>query len=185
LRIALYPHDGLWLQTTDDAVRVAARTGRYNVGVTFNLCHWMKSRPRPPFDAVLHRAMPRLMLMTINGADSDSRRWSDLIRPLGQGDFPIENLLVTLDQMEYDGPIGLQTYGILGDERARLARSIEVWRELTGRVSGQTDGDRPVTEPRRDERISDGQEGEEEDPDAQPARPEAAPTVGRGAQAGG
>ncbi|MCX7048558.1 MAG: TIM barrel protein, partial [Candidatus Sumerlaeota bacterium] len=42
LRVALYPHAGDWIERVEDAVRVAKKAERKNVGVTFNLCHWLR-----------------------------------------------------------------------------------------------------------------------------------------------
>ena len=35
--IALYPHVGAWLERVEDALRLAEKLGRDDVGVTFNL----------------------------------------------------------------------------------------------------------------------------------------------------
>ena len=43
LRIALYPHAQFWLQRVEDAVRIAHALDDSNVGITFNLCHWLKT----------------------------------------------------------------------------------------------------------------------------------------------
>ena len=70
VRIALYPHAGFWVERVEDAVRLAARVDRKNLGVTFNLCHWLKVDGRN-LDTSLAQARPYLFLVTINGADND------------------------------------------------------------------------------------------------------------------
>lgn len=42
VRVALYPHTGFWLARVEDAMRVAEEINRPEVGVTFNLCHWLR-----------------------------------------------------------------------------------------------------------------------------------------------
>jgi hypothetical protein len=42
----------------------------------------------------------------------------------------VGRLLKTLKQLGYRGPIGLQCYGIGGDAREHLARSMAAWRKL-------------------------------------------------------
>jgi len=42
VRVALYPHTAFWLARVEDAQRVADQLDRPDVGVTFNLCHWLK-----------------------------------------------------------------------------------------------------------------------------------------------
>ena len=43
LRVAIYPHTGDWTETVEDALRVAKKVDRPNLGVMFNLCHWLKT----------------------------------------------------------------------------------------------------------------------------------------------
>jgi sugar phosphate isomerase/epimerase len=133
LRIALYPHTWFWLESVDDAVRVARAVDQPNVGATFNLCHWLKVEgdrdPRP----VLRDAMPDLFYVTINGADGGETRdmdWDRLIQPLGQGSYDVAGLLRSLRELGYNGPIGFQGYGIPGDSRHLLERTMRAWREL-------------------------------------------------------
>src|SRR4051812_45334600 len=82
VKIALYPHAGSWLERVDDADRLVKKLNRPNVGVTFNLCHWLKVEgDRDPLP-VLKQALPHLYFVTINGAESgDTKKmdWNKLI----------------------------------------------------------------------------------------------------------
>jgi hypothetical protein len=42
--------------------------------------------------------------------------------------------LKTLKTLGYKGPIGLQCFGIGGDTREHLARSMDAWRKLSGNL---------------------------------------------------
>lgn len=130
LRIALYPHTGFWAARAEDAVRVARKVQRPNVGVTFNLCHWLmvdgeNLRQR------IEDAAPHLFMVTINGADRGDT-WKALIQTLDKGSFEAGQVLDILEDIGYQGPIGLQGYGIGGDVRENLSRSMGAWRELCG-----------------------------------------------------
>lgn len=135
LRVALYPHTGSWLERVDDALALAASVDRKNLGVTFNLCHWLRVEgggdPRP----LLERALPRLFAVTINGADVGGKDWKALIQTLDRGSFDIRSLLATLENIGYRGPIGLQGYGIGGSVRENLGRSMDAWRRLGAQVA--------------------------------------------------
>ena len=133
LRIALYPHTGCWLERVEDAVRVAGKVERDNVGATFNLCHWL-SVDGTDMKARLAAAMPCLFVVTLNGADREGG-WDRLIQTLGRGSFNNAELLQTLKDLDYTGPIGLQGYGIKGDVHENLKRSMEAWRKLSGEVA--------------------------------------------------
>jgi len=139
IRVALYPHAGFWLARVVDAVRVANKVDRPNVGVMFNLCHWLKENDEANLRPVLASAMPRLLAVTLHGADTAAEvaagkgNW---IQPLGDGTFDTAGLLRILKDLGYAGPVGLQCYGLGGDARDHLARSMSAWRRLCGSVYG-------------------------------------------------
>ena len=137
LRVALYPHTGDWVERVEDAVRVVKKVGRKNVGVMFNLCHWLKVDDEKNMESLLKLSMPHLFVVTINGADSGARGagWNRLIQPLGSGSFDMHRFLKVLTGLGYTGPIGLQCYGLRGDAREHLKRSIAAWRKLSARLT--------------------------------------------------
>jgi len=132
LRVALYPHAGFFVQRVEDAVRLASEVGRKNVGVTFNLCHWLMVDGKD-LAATLKAARPYLLCVTLNGADVGGTSWDRLIQPLDRGTYDVSQLLVSLQKMRYTGPIGLQHYGIPGDARENLEHSMAGWKRLSGR----------------------------------------------------
>lgn len=134
VKIALYPHVGSWLERVEDATRLAEKVNDPGVGVTFNLCHWLKveGSARDPAP-VLRAALPRLQFVTINGADTGDTKtmsWERLIRPLGEGSYDVGAFLKTLRATGYEGPIGFQGYGIQGDTREVLAKTMSAWQRL-------------------------------------------------------
>ncbi len=131
VRVALYPHYGFWLERVEDAVRVAMKVDRKNVGVTFNLCHWLRVDNKKTLEPLLKSAMPYIFVVTINGADSEAKDWQHLIQTLDKGTFDIPRFLRTLNNVGYTGPIGLQGYGIGGNVYDNLKRSMNAWRELS------------------------------------------------------
>jgi len=131
LRVAIYPHAGFSVQTIEEAVRLAAKVQRNNVGVTFNLCHWLMVDGND-LAATLKAAQLYLFCVTINGADVGGKSWDKLIQPLDRGTFDVSQVLRLLRSMEYTGPIGLQHYGIGGDARRNLEHSMAAWKILSG-----------------------------------------------------
>jgi sugar phosphate isomerase/epimerase len=130
LRVALYPHTGFFVQSVEDAVRMARKVDRENVGVTFNLCHWLMVDGKD-LAASLKTARPYLFCVTINGADAGGKTWKELIQPLGRGTYDVSQLLRLLRKMKYSGPFGLQHYGIGGDARENLEVSMQAWEKLS------------------------------------------------------
>ena len=70
----------------------------------------------------------KIFAVTINGAQRGVKTWPELIQPLDKGDFDNRELLKTLREIGYRGPIGLMCYGIPGDVREHLVRSMGVWK---------------------------------------------------------
>jgi sugar phosphate isomerase/epimerase len=140
VRVVLYPHVGNWLEKVGDVIRVADKVDRPNVGVMFNLCHYLKTGEEKDLPAALAKASPRLMAVSINGSPTGADvaagkgAW---IAPLDEGGFDMASLLRTLKAVGYKGPVGLQCYGIGGDAREHLARSMAAWRKLRASLAGK------------------------------------------------
>jgi len=135
-QVLLYPHSYMWLERIEDAVRVADKVNRPNVGVMFNLCHWLRVSKDRNYKPLLELAMPRLRAVSISGADDfdDKPGWARYIQPLGRGSFDMLAFLKTLRELGYTSPIGLQCYGIQGDVRDTLAESMKSWRGYWARM---------------------------------------------------
>lgn len=131
-QLLLYPHVSNWVERIEDSVRVAKKVDRPNVGAMFNLCHWLRVDSQRDYTPLLKEAMPRLWAVSINGADEFDKEpgWAHYIQPLDKGSFNVGLLLKTLKELGYKGPIGLQCYGIGGDTREHLERSMAAWRKL-------------------------------------------------------
>jgi sugar phosphate isomerase/epimerase len=134
VRIALYPHAGVLVQRVEDAARMARKVNRPNLGVTFNLCHWLQVDGKD-LNASLEAARPFLFVVTINGADKDAKGWDRLIQPLDKGSYDVAPLLQTLKKMGYTGPIGLQHYGIQGSAEENLTHSMNAWKKLSAKAA--------------------------------------------------
>ncbi len=149
LRVALYPHTGDWLERVEDAVRVAKKVDRKNVGVIFNLCHWLAVDEKKDYKTVLQAAAPHLFGVTLNGAEKTVTRQNrqGWIQTLDRGSFDNAELLATLREVGYTGPVGLQCYGIQGDVRDNLTRSMAAWRKISGQASKDERAKQGLTNP--------------------------------------
>lgn len=148
VRVSFYPHKNFWLERVEDAVRLGMRINRPELGVTFNLIHWLGTDGQQ-LPARLDLAMPRLYNVTINGARHDIATgwtpdiagsegkappaWS--IEPLDAGTFDISYFLGALLARGYDGPLTVTHWGVFGDAYRNLQRSINAYREVTARLT--------------------------------------------------
>ena len=134
LRLAVYPHTGLWCHRVEDALRLVKKVDRPNVGLTFNLCHALMDGAEDRIPDLLGEIAPHLFVVSINGADShpEQRNWAKLIQPLGRGSYDVGMVLRRLDALGFKGPVGLQCFQVPGDPKVHLSASMAAWRTLNG-----------------------------------------------------
>jgi sugar phosphate isomerase/epimerase len=131
VRISIYNHVGNWTESLPFILEVVKEADHPQVGYNFNLCHWLKVDGERDWRPLLRGNASKLFCVTINGATVGAKDWTNgLIRPLDEGDFDNRQFLTVLDEIGYRGPIGLMCYGVPGDAREHLARSMKVWRQL-------------------------------------------------------
>ncbi len=134
VRLAIYPHAGFLAEKAEDSFRLATKVNRENVGVVFNLCHFLKTSPDENIVPVIDQVLPKLFAVSISGADcgdTQNMDWNRLIRPLGQGTFDVYRLIELLADKGYSGPIGLQCYNLKGEPERYLKQSMETWKSFS------------------------------------------------------
>ena len=134
VKISLYPHAGFWAARFETCVRVASKVDNPNLGVTFNLCHWLKveGSERDPLP-LIKEALPRLNFITINGADNGDTQnlgWDKLIQPLGRGSYDVGAFVAKTRAAGYREPFGFQGFGIKMDSKELLKESMEGWGKI-------------------------------------------------------
>ncbi|MCY7350250.1 MAG: sugar phosphate isomerase/epimerase [Cytophagaceae bacterium] len=149
LRVTLYPHTWFWLESVGDAIRVVEKVARPNVGLTFNLPHYLATQfyagqnPAQNFPAWAAKAKPYLFAVSVNGADfpppspDRARLWDTLIQPLGEGRYDTYGFLKTFWDAGFTGPVGLQCYNIKQDKPTHLRKSMATWNEYKKRYRAE------------------------------------------------
>jgi sugar phosphate isomerase/epimerase len=132
LRVVLYPHVQCVPATAEEAFSLIEQAARANVALTVNLSHELAAGNGARLTEIVRHVAPRLAMVSINGAmDEPGPLWKNYIRVLGEGDHDVAGLLRTLRDVDYGGPVGLQSYGIEGEPRDNLAASMRAWKALT------------------------------------------------------
>ena len=84
-----------------------------------------------PVNVRILKVVPAPVSARTRAESGCTKTWTNgLIQPLDQGDFDNRQLLATLREIGYRGPIGLMCYGIPGDARDHLARSMAAWKQM-------------------------------------------------------
>ncbi len=130
VRVAIYPHVGNWSERIEDAVRIAKKADRENLGICFNLYHWLRTDKKRDLKPLVEQALPCLFLVTINGTSPEGS-----METLDRGAYDVCEFLKPFIDAGYTGPIGLQCHGIKGDARDNLKRSMNAWRKISERLT--------------------------------------------------
>lgn len=142
LQVAIYPHLAYYVERTDHALALVKRIARPNVGLTFNLCHWLATtskEERPLLKEHLKELKPFLKMITVSGANevtSDKKNvWEDYILPLGEGSFNTYGLIkYCIRDLKLAIPIGVQCYNIKGDKVQLVNNTVKVWKQYKAQL---------------------------------------------------
>jgi sugar phosphate isomerase/epimerase len=145
IKVMIYPHINFWVDNVEDAVRVAEKVNRRNVGISFNLCHFLADQGTnadATFIPLVEKAMPYLFAISLNGADKPTEAimksnnlWQYFIQPLGEGNFRTDYYLNAFTERGFKGPVGLQCYSIKREKSEHLKKSITNWKNFKRKMA--------------------------------------------------
>ena len=132
VKLAVYPHFSFYCETLEHSLKLAKMVNRPNLGVVFNLCHFLKVEGQDNMEGQIKRAVPNIFMVSICGADTGETKnmdWDRLIKPLGDGSFDTYSFVKLLKDNGYNGKFGLQCYNIKIDCEVALKQSMNTWNE--------------------------------------------------------
>ena len=68
IKVALYPHHGFAVATMPQALDLIAKVNHPNLGVMFNLCHYLKNENAADLETILEKSRPHLFSVSTCGA---------------------------------------------------------------------------------------------------------------------
>jgi sugar phosphate isomerase/epimerase len=133
-RLILYPHMSFWLERFEDAVRLARALNRpQQVGVAWCSIHWAVVEGRV-FREPLEANFDLLMAVNLCGSVPQGKGQGTRITTLDEGTFDAFPVLALLRKLGYGGPIGFQGYSVQGDVYAKLAKSLNAYKDIIQRL---------------------------------------------------
>jgi sugar phosphate isomerase/epimerase len=135
ITISLYPHTFCWLQTTQDAVRLAAQLQHPNLKLVFSGHHWYVADGKNPAPTI-RDAMPYLNSVNLCGSRrvASDNGMPATVELLDEGELDNFYLASLLHENGYSGSVGIQGYSIGGDVYPKLRRSLAALRDIESRV---------------------------------------------------
>lgn len=134
-QLVLYPHQGQIIESAEESLALWQRLDCPEVRLSIHLCHELKAGNGERIAEVVDRIAPHLGLVSVSGADRDTRTrggWETGIMPLDRGTYDVRPFLRALAAHHYAGPVILHTFGITDPVDEHYARSLAAWRRLTG-----------------------------------------------------
>ena len=136
LETVLYPHVNFRTDTIARTEHLRKLADCPGLGISFNLCHFLAQNDPGKLDETLRSIAQNLKLVLLSGAnrlDAPKPDWSQLILPLGEGNFDMHRVFQTLKEIAYDGPVALQCYQVPGPAATHLSKSMNAWRGYNNR----------------------------------------------------
>lgn len=133
LTVVLYAHVGCRTSTIEECDRLRILADRPGLGISFNLCHFLRQHENTTIESSIQTYAPHIKLVQINGADDvpmTESNWDYLIKPLGEGTLDAGRVIRALDAAGYTGPVNLQCYRINQPAREHLSTSMKAWKEF-------------------------------------------------------
>ncbi len=132
VEVILYPHSSTYYESVEEALPMVDRINSPNLQTAVHLYHEIRAGNGHRMHEVIRNASGKLGAVTLAGADSVADYSSPLardtstIKPLGRGTFDVKGFVETLNQVEYQGVIGVMNFSIKEDPTIYLPRSKEI-----------------------------------------------------------
>ena len=133
--VVIYPHDGTYIESVEEAIPYIKKVNMPNLYLTMHLSHELRAGNGNRLLEVAIKAAPYLKHASISGANKNidlraGKDWSGVIKPLDEGDFPLEEFIDALEKINFNSKMFLHTFGIKQPINQHLSRSYNKWKEL-------------------------------------------------------
>ncbi|WP_197440293.1 TIM barrel protein [Polystyrenella longa] len=135
-QVALYNHGG-WFGEPENQIEIIEELNLDNVGIVYNLHHGHAHVDR--FESLLQKMKPYLLTLNLNGMVPGGDQQGQKIVPLGAGELDLQ-LLTTIAQSGWQGPVGILDHDTSVDTRLRLQDNLEGLDWLMNQLKGNPAG---------------------------------------------
>ncbi|WP_407267825.1 sugar phosphate isomerase/epimerase family protein [Radiobacillus sp. PE A8.2] len=131
--ISLYSHIQCWMETVNDTIRLCQKIDHPLLKISFSSYHWTITDGKSLIPTI-EKIKPHLSLVNICGirvTKDDFRGYREAVLDEGEIDpYPIYDAVRSAG---FNGPIGVQGFGIAGDIYPKLERSLKLLKSMEKR----------------------------------------------------
>lgn len=140
LRLALYPHLRHVTQTTTEVQKLCEYFNHPQLGMSFNGYHWYAAQEGHLRER-LAAIRPWLMQVVLSGSTLSPLGWGGVatMEPVDRGELDNFAVVAALNDIGYDGSIGLLGWDYCGDVYLKLQRCLAAMRAIDQRLQQHTD----------------------------------------------
>jgi len=135
--VVLYPHSKCYIASAEEALPFVEKIDHPNLKLAVHLCHEIRAGNGSRMNEVFEHVKGRIGAVTLAGTDSvadfsaPKLMDSSTIKPLGQGNYNLDNFIGSLLKSEYKGPVGFINFKIEEEPENYLDSSIQVWKNIS------------------------------------------------------
>ena len=132
VEVILYPHSGTYLESSEEALVFADKIDHPNLKLAFHLYHDIRAGHGSRIPEVFENIKHRLGAVTLAGTDSIAdfttkfTRDTTTIKPLGRGNYDMNDFVEILSNSGYQGSVGFMNFK-LKHPTVYLPKSKEIW----------------------------------------------------------
>lgn len=134
--LIIYPHDETAIETAEEALFYINSSQKSNIFLSVHLCHELAAGNGERMEEVVNNVAPYIKAISISGAtesehlDSSLPSWYWGIKPLYMGSYEYSKFYSSLYSIDYNGPIGIHTFGILDNFNLPMNEHLPRSREI-------------------------------------------------------
>lgn len=139
VEVILYPHSKCYIESAEEALPFVEKINHPNLNLAFHLYHEIRAGNGSRIDKVFESVKNKLGAVTMAGTDSiadfskPKAMNSSTIKPLGEGNFNMNQFINPLNKSGYNGMVGFMNFKIEEKLDVYLESSIKEWQKLTGK----------------------------------------------------
>lgn len=136
VQVVLYPHSKCYITSAEEAMPFIERINHPNLTLAVHLCHEIRAGNGSRMDQIFDRVKGRVGAVTLAGTDSiadfsaPKRMDNSTIKPLGQGNYNLDQFVNPLLESGYKGSVGFINFNIEEDPETYLGTSLKILKTL-------------------------------------------------------